>query len=539
MPSAASPAHAAREHRAVRAPAPESRPHGGREMQRAGGNQAAQGMTRAALRTPPPPPPPVRVEGRAPVGVQARLVVGAPGDAYEREADAVADRVMRSAQADAPHPCTCGGTCPACRAAGAARRRVQAKPLPGGGSAAPALLPGWTPPAGRPLDAGTRAFFEPRFGTDFGGVRAHTGPEAQALSQRFGARAFAYGRDIYFNRGEYDPESPGGRRLLAHELAHVVQQAGGAGARVQRMAGGLGGCTSLLSSAASSVLSGRAVHGLIEADFAARVPGALRVVIPGASAGPLRSQGICGEDSTAILPQAIGGMAGAGLPDLAYIGGGRVLQVAEIKPAAIPCLVDGEEQLLRYIDQGNARDPMQVAWRASLGVSVVSPMLPRIYPGRTISTSSADITTAWCNPGLLAYAVQPRRRRERVRERVRERERERVREPLRLPVRQPVTESERAAERQRLQEAAQVGTAVVVAGAAVVAGRALWPHFWRVVALRFAARAGVAALLAAADGPLPVGDLIAAGMTLFTIGQIIRDWNALWADADRLAAQEA
>jgi hypothetical protein len=65
------------------------------------------------------------------------------------------------------------------------------------------------------------------FGTEFSEVRLHTGDEAQAMNRELGARAFTHGRDIYFNRGEFRPETPEGKRLLAHELAHVVQQRGG------------------------------------------------------------------------------------------------------------------------------------------------------------------------------------------------------------------------------------------------------------------------------------------------------------------------
>lgn len=76
---------------------------------------------------------------------------------------------------------------------------------------------------GSPLPRSTRTFFEQRFQRDFGGVRIH--PDAQA-AEHLGARAFTAGNDVYFNRGQYAPETAGGRHLLAHELAHVVQQPG-------------------------------------------------------------------------------------------------------------------------------------------------------------------------------------------------------------------------------------------------------------------------------------------------------------------------
>ncbi|MEW5930936.1 MAG: DUF4157 domain-containing protein [Gemmatimonadota bacterium] len=84
---------------------------------------------------------------------------------------------------------------------------------------------------GQALDGGVRAQMEGAMGADFSGVRVHTDSRADALSQALGARAFTTGRDVFFRQGEYSPGSAGGRRLVAHELTHVVQQSG---APVQR-----------------------------------------------------------------------------------------------------------------------------------------------------------------------------------------------------------------------------------------------------------------------------------------------------------------
>jgi hypothetical protein len=78
--------------------------------------------------------------------------------------------------------------------------------------------------AGRPLDRATRDFFEPRFGVDFGGVRVHDHARAHEAAGRMDAQAFAFGHDIAFGRGEYAPETAAGRELIAHELAHTLQQ---------------------------------------------------------------------------------------------------------------------------------------------------------------------------------------------------------------------------------------------------------------------------------------------------------------------------
>lgn len=79
---------------------------------------------------------------------------------------------------------------------------------------------------GRPLADHARETMESGFGTSFDQVRIHTGPEAQALSRAVSARAFTVGNDIFFNKGEFQPNTPGGQELLRHELAHTIQQAG-------------------------------------------------------------------------------------------------------------------------------------------------------------------------------------------------------------------------------------------------------------------------------------------------------------------------
>jgi hypothetical protein len=80
---------------------------------------------------------------------------------------------------------------------------------------------------GRPLSESTRAFFEPRFGRSFGDVRLHTGGQASHIARSINARAFTFGRDIAFASGQYSQHSQRGRRLLAHELTHVIQQTHG------------------------------------------------------------------------------------------------------------------------------------------------------------------------------------------------------------------------------------------------------------------------------------------------------------------------
>ncbi|MER5473777.1 DUF4157 domain-containing protein [Streptomyces sp. NPDC002685] len=360
--------------------------------------------------------------------------------------------------------------------------------------------------------------FARAFGQDFGQVRLHTDSEAAEFARDLGADAVTVGHEILFGAGAYQPHTPSGRRLLAHELAHVVQHERDPRPRIRRH------CVEAIAELVGSVvkLSGSLVHEIILLDFECQVAGAQRVRIPGGSAGPLRTGGLCGKDSPVIPGQSIGGRAGPGIPDLARQNTSGVLSVAEVKPASPECLVDGEEQLLRYIDQGNAQDDQQKAWRASQNITVVSPMLPTVYPAKLIVAGPLLIKTDWFGAGLLGYTVL-------------------------TPPPVPVPQEEREKERKRLEEEARRRKAAVAFGAAVGAGvvvrevvkRALWRHFWRVVAERFAIRGAAALALAAADGPLPFGELVDVGLAIVTIVQIGIEWNDLWRKADEVAAKEA
>jgi hypothetical protein len=77
---------------------------------------------------------------------------------------------------------------------------------------------------GQPLDAGTLAFMESRFQHDFGDVRLHTGPKAHKSAMEYGAKAYTVGNHITFGKGRYSPHTLAGKQLIAHELAHVIQQ---------------------------------------------------------------------------------------------------------------------------------------------------------------------------------------------------------------------------------------------------------------------------------------------------------------------------
>ena len=182
-------------------------------------------------------------------GIQAKLKVGQPGDIYEQEADRVAEQVMRM-----PEPVVQLQTE---EEKEKAEELIQHKPLSeqitpmvqrqteeegeeepimmkplvqgqaDGGFQASHSLEGRLaarPGSGRPLPVEVRSFMEPRFRTDFSGVRVHTDSEAAQMTRKLSAQAFTHGSDVYFGASRYDPGTTAGKRLLAHELTHVVQQ---------------------------------------------------------------------------------------------------------------------------------------------------------------------------------------------------------------------------------------------------------------------------------------------------------------------------
>ncbi len=108
-------------------------------------------------------------------------------------------------------------------------RTPNANPTPdhaaydGAAGKAPAIVHDVLASGGRPLEPTTRAFFEPRFGHDFSCVRIHTDGRAAESARAINALAFTGGRNIVFDRGQYEPETASGRHLLAHELAHTLQ----------------------------------------------------------------------------------------------------------------------------------------------------------------------------------------------------------------------------------------------------------------------------------------------------------------------------
>ena len=202
--------------------------------------------------------------GSVPAFVQTKLTVNQPGDAHEQEADKMAAHVVQRA-ALKPGEETMQRTALKTDEEKVQRRgkheddvqckaeheddniqkkdaREEEKPIQR--KSAPATAPSAAPVSahqlkstkgqGSPLPTPTLTEMSQAFGHDFRNVRIHTTSQAEQLSNELQAQAFTHGKDVYFNAGKYNPETTDGKRLLAHELTHVVQQGGTEPTGIQR-----------------------------------------------------------------------------------------------------------------------------------------------------------------------------------------------------------------------------------------------------------------------------------------------------------------
>ncbi len=145
------------------------------------------------------------------LGLQTKFQVNELGDSYEQEADRIADQVT----AAPAHPAVSG-----------APRHIQrffGQPV-GQTETVPASVNHVLASSGRPLEPALQQDMEQRFGHDFSRVRVHTDAKAAESARAVEARAYTVGRDVVFSDGHYAPHSREGSQLLAHELAHVIQQ---------------------------------------------------------------------------------------------------------------------------------------------------------------------------------------------------------------------------------------------------------------------------------------------------------------------------
>lgn len=160
--------------------------------------------------------------------------MGPPSDPFEDEADRLAERVLRAPVPD-----------PQVQTAPAVQRQAVTPvgPAPAGmGLDAPPVVNEVLNSPGQPLDPQTRTFMESRFGHDFGRVRVHTDDRAAESARAVDALAYTVGADVVFAPGHYAPQTSEGKRLLAHELTHVLQQ-GGEGRAAAGQAGPVQGWT--------------------------------------------------------------------------------------------------------------------------------------------------------------------------------------------------------------------------------------------------------------------------------------------------------
>src|ERR1700730_5491172 len=157
------------------------------------------------------------------LSIQPKLAISAPDDPFEREADRVADQVMRmpdrppAAERPVVSSAPEGKAKRKCAACDEEDEKLQRKES-GNAVNAPATAPPIVHEAlsapGQPLDSATRGFFEPRFGRDFRSVRVHADEQADTSACSIDALAFTLGRDVVFRSGQYAPDSNTGRRLI-------------------------------------------------------------------------------------------------------------------------------------------------------------------------------------------------------------------------------------------------------------------------------------------------------------------------------------
>lgn len=162
--------------------------------------------------------------------IQAKLTINQPNDAYEQEADAMADKVMRMSSADIQtKPLSISSLQRKCAHCEEEDKKLQMKETMDGERTADNELENYVGSlsgGGQPLSKDVRSFYEPRFGYDFSNVRIHINTLAAKSADSINALAYTNGNHIVFNEGQYSPDSVSGKRLLGHELTHVVQQQG-------------------------------------------------------------------------------------------------------------------------------------------------------------------------------------------------------------------------------------------------------------------------------------------------------------------------
>ncbi|MBX3117503.1 MAG: DUF4157 domain-containing protein [Fimbriimonadaceae bacterium] len=243
--------------------------------------------------------------------------------------------------------CNCGGSCAACKDDNKKDilQRKGSVPATSGMATAPSIVGTVLSSPGRPLDAPVRNTMESRFGTDFSNVRIHTDSRAAESARAVGAQAYTFGPNIVFDHGRYNPSVPTGQKLLAHELAHTIQQGG-----LQQMANDapeVGLASDPLEyeadRAAEMVTAGYAAPSLTQGDFGAirrtedgTTPVAPPSPVPPTSATTTPVTGTTPPPSTPGVPAPIPGTTAlAGFPpelDATKLNQAGVTQILDTDP---------------------------------------------------------------------------------------------------------------------------------------------------------------------------------------------------------------
>jgi hypothetical protein len=317
---------------------------------------------------------------------------------------------------------------------------------------------------GQAMEPETLSAMEGAFRRDLGGVRIHAGPGAARAADDIGALAFTSGDHIVFGAGQYRPGSAEGRRLLAHELTHVAQQAEGRTGMLEGVGGDVGARATLEREAARAPLpsarggdasSGRSLGGA--GPTAARAGGAVqatRAPSAGRGRGPIQMRAIPAacrrilnlpgrsdpatgrlvestiralmatrigppfrfslpdasagamrtEDKDLVIPPQVFGskQSGTGIPDLGFRSPSGSVLVAEVKPANWLRIDFAERQVRNYISKGRSRDNADI--RKKLGVTSFRLMRPSDFmPPATLRIGPRRFHVRWCGPGLIMY----------------------------------------------------------------------------------------------------------------------------------------
>ena len=296
------------------------------------------------------------------------------------------------------------------------------------------------PGGGKPLSTELRSFYEPRFGYDFSKVRIHDDAAAAKSANSINALAYTHGNNIVFNSGQYSPQTNTGKRLLSHELTHVVQQGDSVANQIQLSpgspAGGCGVCYGL------PMLAGRVAHSFIQEAFQFFYP-----------------QMLTEHHILSILPVAAN--FSSGFLDLAILESVDQIAIGEIKPANADGLAAGTTKLALYKTALEALgmhvrmldyEPPPITMEfPTFGRG---PSCPRIQALEVLPADNG-VYTYTCEPdySFIRSSCDCREQRKRRRDPVTEKVRERVQIP--------------SAERDRTRE---VGTAVAGTAATIGAG---------------------------------------------------------------------